>query len=260
SADRWAIARMRRETDNLTWQSMQLAALTRLLARAGRFDQALALIRDLDTPERVKVEAYAPIVVGYLRAGDKARATALAEKVTKIEEWTTSPALAEIARGMDAAGDRAGALRLTATVPTGADRAKTLFEMGRYVEAIDAAREIEPDSFHIDCMGDGSHCWVEDWDGRQAALVELVKALVDAGDLRGAHAATAALDEVEGFGTRAWRSRALAAIARREEPVATLQEALTALDNDPIMIPGDRTAKAETYAQIAEGFADAGQR
>jgi len=83
SADRWAIARMRRETGNLTWQMGQLAALTRLLARAGRYDQALALIEKLDTPERVKVQAYAPIVVAYLRAGDKAHAAALTDKVDR---------------------------------------------------------------------------------------------------------------------------------------------------------------------------------
>lgn len=260
SADRWAIARMRSEDDNLTWQSSQLTALTRLLARAGRFDQALALIRDLKTPERVKVEAYAPIVVAYLRAGDKARAAALTEKVSKIAEWTTAPALAEIARGMDAAGDRAGALRLAANIPTGRDRAQTLFEMGRYVEAIDGARGIEPFNFHIDCGHDGSHCWVEDWDGRQAFLVKLVKAMVDQGDLRGAHAAMAALDEVEGFGTRAWKARALVELARREEPVATLQQALASLESDAIILPGDHTAKAETYAQIAEALAAAGQR
>ncbi|HET9769197.1 MAG TPA: hypothetical protein VFS60_20300, partial [Thermoanaerobaculia bacterium] len=161
SADHWAIARMRSENDNLTWQSGQLTDLTRLLSRAGRFDQALALIRDLDTPERVKVEAYAPIVAAALRAGDRARAQALTEKVTGIGEWTTSPALAEIARAMDAAGDRAGAVRLAATIPTGADRAAALFEMRRYVEATAAARDIDPGSFHVDCGGDGSHCWVD---------------------------------------------------------------------------------------------------
>jgi len=58
SADRWAIARMRSETHNLTWQMGQLATLTRLLARAGRFDQALALIEHLDTPARVKVQDF----------------------------------------------------------------------------------------------------------------------------------------------------------------------------------------------------------
>lgn len=261
SADRWAIARMRSEDDNLTWQSMQLAALTRLLARAGRFDQALALIHDLDTPERVKVEAYAPIVVAYLRAGDKARAAALTDEVAGIEEWTTAPALAEIARGMDRAGDRAGALRLTARSPAGADRADVLFEMGRYREAVDAARGIAPGTFHVPCGHDPDmHCWVDDWDQRQAYLVKLVKALVDEGDLSGAHAAMAALDEVEGYGDKGWKAQALVEIAHREEPVATLQQALAALDEAPMLIPGDRTAHADTLAQIAEGLAAAGQR
>jgi hypothetical protein len=169
SADRWAIARMRSETHNLTWQMGQLVALTRLLSRAGRFDEALALIEHLDTPARVKVQAYAPIVVGYLRAGDKARAAALTDKVAGIEEWTTAAALAEIARGMDQAGDRAGALRLAAKSPAGADRADVLFEMGRYREAIDAARGISPSNFHVPCGGDPDmHCWVDDWDARQA--------------------------------------------------------------------------------------------
>ncbi|HET9765411.1 MAG TPA: hypothetical protein VFS60_01115, partial [Thermoanaerobaculia bacterium] len=84
--------------------------------------------------------------------------------------------------------------------------------------------------------------------------------LVDEGDLRGAHAAMAALDEVDGFGTPTWKARALVEIARREEPVATLKQALASLDGDPILIPGDRTAKAETYARIAAGFAAAGER
>lgn len=261
SADRWAIARMRRETGNLTWQMGQLAALTRLLARAGRYDEALALIENLDTPERVKVQAYAPIVVAYLRAGDKARAAALTDKVAGIEEWTTAPALAEIARGMDRFGDRAGALRLAARSPAGSDRADVLFEMGRYREAIDAARGIEPANFHVPCGGDPDmHCWVNDWGARQAYLVKLVKALVDQGDLRGAHEAMAALDEVEGYSDGAWKPLALVEIARREEPVATLQQALAALDKAPIMIPGDRTAHADTLAQIAEGLAAAGQR
>ncbi|HEV8238658.1 MAG TPA: hypothetical protein VGS57_04775 [Thermoanaerobaculia bacterium] len=260
SADRWAIARMRREKDNLTWQSSQLTALTRLLARASRFDQALALIEKLDTPARVKVEAYAPIALAYLRAGDKARAAALAKKVTAIGEWTTSPALAEIARGMDAAGDRAGALRLAATIPAGADRADVLFEMGRYREAVDAARDIAPGSFHVDCRGDGSHCWVEDWDQRQAFLVKLVKALVDQGDLVGAHAAATALDEVDGFSTKEWRAQALVELARREEPVAMLHQALAVLDNSSPVLPKDYMRRAETLAHIAESLAAAGQR
>lgn len=260
SADRWAIARMRRETGNLTWQMGQLAALTRLLARAGRYDQALALIENLDTPERVKVQAYAPIVVAYLRAGDKARAAALTDKVAGIEEWTTASALAEIARGMDRAGDRAGALRLAARSPAGSDRADVLFEMGRYREAIDAARGIAADTFHVDCGHQGEHCWVDDWGARQAYLVKLVKALVDQGDLRGAHEAMAALDEVHGYSDGAWKPLALVEIARREEPVATLQQAVAALDATPMMIPGDRTAHADTLAAIAEGLAAAGQR
>ncbi len=259
SAERWAIARMRSENDNLTWQGGQLASLTRLLARAGRHDDALALIRTLDTPERVKVEAYAPVVAGYLRAGDKARAAALTEKVSGIEEWTTSGTLADVARAMDAAGDRAGAVKLAATIPGGLDRAEMLFGMHRYTEALAAAREIEPGSFHIPCGGD-EHCWVEDWDPRQSYIVKLVEAFVDDGDLRGAHAAVAALDEVEGFGAKGWKAKALVEIARREEPVATLRQALEELESSPIMLPRDYQAHAETLAQIARGLAAAGQR
>ena len=259
SAERWAIARMRSENDNLTWQGGQLASLTRLLARAGRHDDALALIRTLDTPERVKVEAYAPVVAGYLRAGDKARAAALTEKVSGIEEWTTSGTLADVARAMDAAGDRAGAVKLAATIPGGLDRAEVLFGMHRYTEALAAAREIEPGSFHIPCGGD-EHCWVEDWDPRQSYILKLVEAFVDDGDLRGAHAAVAALDEVEGFGAKGWKAKALVEIARREEPVATLRQALEELESSPIMLPRDHQAHAETLAQIARGLAAAGQR
>jgi tetratricopeptide (TPR) repeat protein len=260
SAERWAIARMRGENDNLTWQSGQLTALTRLLARAGRYDDALALVRTLDTPERVKVEAYAPIVAAYLRNGDKARAAALTEKVTGIEAWTTSGTLAEVARAMDAAGDRAGALKLAASIPGGHDRAEVLFGMHRYTEALAAAREIAPDTFHVDCGEPGTHCWVEDWDPRQSYIVKLVKAFVDEGDLRGAHAALAALDEVKGFNGDEWKAKALVEIARREEPVATLQQALVELDRAPIMIPGDYRDHAETLADIATGLAAAGQR
>jgi tetratricopeptide (TPR) repeat protein len=104
------------------------------------------------------------------------------------------------------------------------------------------------------------HCWVDDWDARQAYLVKLVKALVDQGDLRGAREAMAALDEVEGYGDKGWKAQALVEIARREEPGATLQQALAALDDAPMLTPGDRTAHADTLAQIAEGLAAAGQR
>ena len=259
SADRWAIARMRSENDNLTWQGGQLASLTRLLARAGRYDDALALIRNLDTPQRVKVEAYAPIVAAYLRAGDKARAAALTEKVSGIGEWTTSGTLVDVARAMDAAGDRDGAVKLAANIPGGLDRAEALFEMRRYTEALAAAREIEPGSFHVPC-GEHEHCWVQDWEPRQSYIVKLVKAFVDDGDLRGAHAAAAALDEVDGFGAKGWKAKALVEIARREEPVATLQQALAELDASPVMLPGDYQDHAETLAQIADGLAAAGQR
>jgi len=260
SADRWAIARMRSENDNLTWQGTQLASLTRLLARAGRFDEALALIRTLDTPERVKVDAYAPIVAAYLRAGDKARAAALTEKVSGIEEWTTPRTLAEVARAMDAAGDRAGAVKLAANIPGGADRADVLFEMHRYTEALAAAREITPDRFHVDCGREGMHCWVQDWSPRQSYIVKLVKAFVDDGDLRGAHTAMAALDEVDGYGTHGWKAKALVEIARREEPVTTLQQALAELESSPVMVPGEHRDHAETLAEIAEALAAAGHR
>ncbi len=257
AAEKQAIGRLRRE-ENMTWQSDQLANLARLLARAGRDEEALRLIRDLDTPARVKVPAYAPLAVAALRRGDQAKARAHVERIVGMAEWTSAGALSEVALAMDAAGDHAGAAQLAARIPRGRERADAFIALHRYPEAVAAAREIEGDMLHVPC-GDGQ-CWRYFYDGRQQVLLSLIEKLVDLGELAQARKAMEAFAEVDDYAPEVWRARALLAISRREDAKSTLRAALEEAGNGLLEFPGDRVKRAVLLADIAAKFAEAGER
>lgn len=257
AAENRAIPRVRRE-ENMTWQSSQLPSLSRLLARAGRDDEALRLIRDLDTAARVKVPAYAPLAVAALRRGDQAKASAHVERIIEMAEWTSAGALAEVALAMDAAGDHAGAAQLAARITRGRERADTFVALRRYPEAVTAAREIEGDMLHVPC-GDGQ-CWRYFYDGRQQVLLSLIEKLVDLGELAQARKAMEAFAEVDDYAPEVWRARALLLISRREDAKSTLRAALDEAGNGLIEFPGDRVKRAVLLADIAARFAEAGEQ
>jgi hypothetical protein len=190
AAEKTVIPRMRRE-DNLTWMSMQLAELTRLLARAGRYDEALRLIESLDAPDRVKAPALAPIALAALRAGDRSRVRALAGRLAALDEWTAPAALAEIAVALHDAGNRAAALGLAAKLRDPQVRAETFRHMAELDKALAAARDVGPQSMHI--PSDEGSFWEQDYGQRRALLLRLVAAYVDRGDLRGATPANSPL-------------------------------------------------------------------
>jgi hypothetical protein len=249
---------MMRGEENLTWQGAQLAELTRLLSRAGRLDDAQKLVRELDTPDRVKSEAYAPIAIAALRAGDRKRALDIAEKLSRDEEWTSPLALAEIVVALDAAGDHAGARALVPTIRDAEARARTLRTLGQPVEAIAAAADIRPQNMHI--PSDEGSFWEEEFDERQAFLLQLVVNLADRGDLVHARRAMEALADVPDRAVHADRARALLELARHEPPVPALRRALAEVDLALEERPGERRDKAELWARIAEGLAANGER
>jgi len=258
TAEKISIPRLPKE-ENLTAQSMQLEQLSALFARAGRTERALRMIEGLETEDRVIPQAFVPLAVAAIRAGDAKRAKALIKRVSSIEEWTTPGALADIALAMYAAGDEAGAVRLAQRIENGREQFRALFGMKHFVEALPAASAIAAESFHIP-YPDGSSRWELDYDGSLNALLQLVTVFVDRGDLRSAHNAFDAMTEVQDRDTPVYRARALLEIARREEAVPALRQALEELQYAFDERPGERHDHAETLARIAEAMAAAGER
>jgi tetratricopeptide (TPR) repeat protein len=258
-AETSAIPQMRRETQNLTWQSNQLAELTRLYAKAGRYDEALRLIADLDTPDRVKAAAFAPIAIAAVQAGDRARVEAVLQRLSEMaEEWTAPIAMADIAVVMDQAGEHQRAVKLLSGVEDPMAKAEAFVRMKRLSDALRAAREVSPGMDHIPDQ-EGAH-WESNYGGRQALLLKLVAAFVDHKDLRHAREALSALGSVPDRALHYSRARALIEIARGGRPVTTLKQALREIEMAPDERLGDFSERIEVRATVAERLAKAGQR
>src|SRR6185503_14883002 len=133
AAEKISIPHLPKE-ENLTSQSMQLEQLSALFARAGRTERALRMIEGLETEDRVIPQAFVPLAVAAIRAGDAKRAKALIKRVSSIKEWTAPGALADIALAMYAAGDEAGAVRLAQRIENGREQFRALFGMKHFVE------------------------------------------------------------------------------------------------------------------------------
>ena len=256
-AEKVAIPQMRKE-ENLTAQSEELAQLAALLARAGRTDQALRLIEKLQTEDRVKPPAYVPLAVAAIHAGDAKRARALIQRVAKYEEWTTPEALANIALATHAAGDEDGAVRLARDIKNPAAQVRAFLGMKRFADALPAASAIAPHNMHVPSAR-GSR-WELEYDASLAALLTLVTAFVDRGELHNAHEALDAIAEIADRDTQTYHARALLEIARLEEPAATLHKALEEVQLGTGQRPGERRDSAVLLARIAEALAAAGER
>jgi len=249
-AETTGIPRMQGE-ENLTWQSNQLAALAQLFAKAGRYDRALQLLHDLDTPDRVKAPAFVPLVVAAIHAHDEARARMILDRLSALEpDWTVPIAFADIATAMEQAGDHAGAARLLDKVDDPVARAKALLEAKEPLAALEIARAIRPASMHI--PSDEGAFWEEDYSTRQSFLLQLVGIFVDSSDLPSAKLAMQALGDVPDRSLSAFRARAVITMARRERSLADLQEALKEIEAEPDERMGDLQERVEVLEQIAE--------
>jgi tetratricopeptide (TPR) repeat protein len=235
---------------NLTWQGSQLQLLTALLSREGRFDEALKLIDELDTPDRVKVEAFVPIVEAAIRDGFEARARAVTQRIEAIDEWTVPGALKEIAVARHKAGNDAEALRIAKEIREPAARAEAFFALGLYDDMLSAARQIEPVSMHI--PSDQGPFWESEYNGRQGVLLRLVGVYVDRGDLRKARAAMDALSAVPDRTAGLSRAKALVELARKDRPFENLKAAQKAVEEVPRERLGDLQGAADLLSRIAE--------
>lgn len=235
---------------NLTWQSSQLEDLARLYCKAGRIDRALAMVRELDTPDRVKAEALGRIAVAALEAGDTKRADELIKQLSASEEWTAPIAMASIARALHSAGDSKAALRLAGQVQDPLEQGKLLLDMGgpsALRDALRAGSQIEPESMHVP-RGNGS-VWEYDYSGRQMFLLEIVRAAVGQGDLDLARKALEALGQVPDRNLFIWRARALLAIAPGDAP--TLRKALAEVEAAHTGTMGALRDKVDLMASLA---------
>ena len=258
AAEKVAISRLPKEKD-LTSQSMQLEQIVALLARAGRTEQALRVIEELQTDKDVLPPAFVPLVVEAIRAGDAERAKELIQRVSSLESWTTPAAIADIALAMHAAGDETGAVRVAQEIDNAAELYRALIGMKRYAEVLPIASSIAPhNGVHIP-YGDG-YRWELDYGARLDALLALVTVFVDRGELDSAHQALNAMAEVHDRDTHLYRARALLEIARREETVPTLRKALEEVELTAGERPGERRDHAELLARLAEALAAAGER
>ncbi|MEA2560303.1 MAG: hypothetical protein QOH06_1807 [Acidobacteriota bacterium] len=255
-AEKVSVPRMIAE-ENLTWKSSQLEDLARLYCKAGRLDQALAMVRNLDAPDRTKAEALGRIAVAALEAGDKQRADTLIKQLSASEEWTAPIALAAIARALHSAGDHSGALRLAGMVQDPLEQGKLLLEMGGPSALRDALRvgsQIAPGSVHVP-RGNVS-VWEDDFAGRQSFLLQVLRAAVDLGDLDLARKALETLGQVPDHGLFVWRGRALLEIDRGERSAGkpdarTLRQGLTEVEAAQTGTMGELRDKVDLMAELA---------
>ena len=246
--------------ENLTWQGSELRSLTQLLARAGKFDEALALIDGLDTPDRVKVEAFVPIVEAALRMHDEVRARAVTKRIESFSEWTVPVALGELVVARHKAGDEAEALRLAREIDEPGARAEAYLALGRYDDMLRAAQKIAPEMMHI--ASSRGPFWEDQYGARQTVLVRLVTAFVDRGDpgdLGRARAAMKALDSVPDRSANQFRARALLELARKDRVVENLKAAEQAVGEGAVGRLGDLLGAADLFSQVAYRFAAAGE-
>lgn len=193
-AERLSIPAMLAES-NLTWKSSQLAALARLLSKAGRFRRALELTETVGGPERVIAPAFGEIAIVALETGDSARFKTMVAKLSAMRVWTSPVALAKVAGALQDAGRREDAYAMVAAIEDAAVRAGALLELvrrasgtlsdeiGRWLnEALTAAALIPPGLEHRD-IGDGRREMLEEHSRRLAALLDVVAAAVELGKI-----------------------------------------------------------------------------
>jgi tetratricopeptide (TPR) repeat protein len=269
-AETAAVPRMRDAEKDLTWRGDQLGRLTRLYARAGRYDAALRFVQDLEELDPSLAPALAQIALAALRAGDLPRARALAARIAALDEtgWrkrasfpvpeTTGPALAEIAAAMCDAGWKAEAAGLVAAIHNPSQRGEAYLHMGRVESALETAGVVLPGVNHV--PPDAGPFWAEDAGRRQELLLHVIDALVERNDLPLAHRALAAMGSPEDPGAHGFRAWALVEIARRERPAETLAQALREIEQTPDERLGDVVQRVDVMSLIARGLAAADLR
>lgn len=269
-AETAAVPRLRDSGRDLTSVSGSLRTLARLYARAGRYDAAMRLIRDLDEPDRVTAPAWAAIAVAELRAGELSRARAIVARLAALDEagWrcraseaapeTPATALMEIAAAMADAGRRADAAGIVAKIHDPGRRAEAYLDMGLVEDALQATGVVLPGRDHL--PPDAGRFWTENEGWRQELLLHLIEALVQRDDLPQAHLALDALSSPQDPGAHGARAWALIEIARRERPAETLAQALREIEQAPDELLIDVEARVEAMSKIAEGLAAAGRR
>ncbi|HEY6321053.1 MAG TPA: hypothetical protein VJA16_05815 [Thermoanaerobaculia bacterium] len=269
-AETAAVPKLRHSEKDLTWVSDSLRTLTRLYARAGRYDAAMRLIRDLDEPDRVTAPAWAAIAVAELRAGDLPRARAIVARLAALDEagWRSrateadpeaaATALAEIAAAMFDAGRKADAAGIVAEIHDPGRRAEAYLHMGLLENALQATGVVLPGMHHL--PPDAGRFWTENEGWRQELLLHLIEALVQRHDLPLAHLALDALSSAQDPGAHGGRAWALIEIARRERPAETLAQALREIEQAPDELLIDVEVRVEAMSKIAEGLAAASRR
>jgi len=268
-AETAAVPRLRDSEKDLTWVSDSLRTLTRLYARAGRYDAAMRLIRDLDEPDRVTAPALAAIAVAELRAGELPRARAIVAHLAALDEagWRcratqdapgTAAALVEIATAMFDAGRKADAAGIVAEIHDPGRRAEAYLQMGLLENALQATGVALPGMHQL--PPDAGVFGTENEGWRQELLLHLIEALVQRNNLPLAHLALDALSSPQDPGAHAGRAWALIEIARRERPAETLAQALREIEQAPDEVLGDVEGRVEAMAKIAEGLAAATRR
>ena len=244
-ADSVSVPRMIAEK-NLTWQSSQLEDLARLYGKAGRLDRAVALVRDLDTPERVKLPAMGRIAVAALEAGEKKRADDLIQQISASREWTAPAALASIARALHAAGDPRG-LRLAGEIEDPLERGRFFLDLGALQEALRAGSQIEPESVHVPRAGGSA--WEFEYSARQSFLLEVLRAAVAQGDQALARKALEELGRVPDPSLFLWRGRALLDLAG--DDANTLRQILKEVEAAGTESMGELRDKVDLMAELA---------
>ena len=201
-----SIPRAERE-QNLTWKSNQLALLAELVAATGDPEGAWKLVERLGEPARVAPPAMAGMAVASIRAGDAAAAQRAIDELSRLHEWTVSPAMSRIAREYVRAGRLEDALAMAEKIPDAEARGRALLALAeeprlatRALRLARAAADVIPQGSHPILGWEGREGWtaeILDHRARLELMVEIVRAWVKRGEMQEADRVCSALADVD---------------------------------------------------------------
>lgn len=277
SVEQVSIPSLGREV-NLTTKSSRVAIMARLLAKAGRYEEAVVLAENHG--QRVSPAALGEVAVVAIQCGDAAVAERVIRKLSGSSEWTAGGAMAVVATAIYDTGDPKRALALAASIQRPQDKVQALRELvrrsrasGSNVEASRWLREAVRAAIRIPHRmkpgaprRDGTLVDVLDYSPRQEALLDLIVDLGEVAAFDAAHDALRAMDDVPETANPIFKARALVEIAesrraagQAQEEAKLLDQALDLIESFPRLRVGECQKTVEVMLELSRAFARLGK-
>jgi tetratricopeptide (TPR) repeat protein len=278
TAEEVSIPAMRGE-QNLTAKSNQLAFVARLLAKAGRYDEAIRLVEADGKPQRVEATAWGEVAVVAIQTAHAAVAERAIQWLSGSDEWTAGGALGRVAMAIYDSGDTRRAFGVAASIKRPEDKVDVLRKLvgrtrGRgsnaegsrwLAEAARAAAQIRPGR-KPGGMRNGALVDLLDYSRRQKALLDLIDDLSGLGSFDRAQEVFRAFDDMPENSNSIWKAKALMAIAgarraagQAEAAGGLMDQALGMVESYFRMTVGDRLDTVEVMTDLSRGFAALGR-